>query len=254
MPARIAFNTANLVARITGYRYLGAEWGTQHDRTAAAMNEREWAKICTEIAAGGYDAVEVWLAHCDPRFTDEQRARAYRKILDDHGLAPIGLAGALTDGSARICQWMGIPAANGGFWGTSLEEARRIAAATGLKCNYENHPEKSVEEIIGRIDGGGPAIGVCLDMGWLGTNGINAESAVRTLGPLVRHVHVKDVKAAGEHETCPLGTGCVGIAGAIRALKETGYQGWYSWEDEPEDRNPMEIARPMREWILSQLQ
>ena len=151
----------------------------------------------------GYDAVEVWLAHCDPRFTDEPRARAYRKILDDHGLAPIGLAGALTDGSARICGWMGIPAANGGYWGTSLEEVRRIVAATGLRCNYENHPEKSVEEIIGRIEGGGPGIGLCVDTGWLGTNGINAEAAIRTLGPLVRHVHVKDVRAAGTHETLP---------------------------------------------------
>jgi sugar phosphate isomerase/epimerase len=254
MPAKIAFNTANLVARVTGYRYAGAEWGTQHDKTAAAMNEREWATICREIADAGYEAVEVWIAHCDPRFTDEKRARAWRKILDDNGLAPIGLAGALTDSSARICQWMGIPATNGGYWGTSLDEVRRIVTATGLRCNYENHPEKSVEEIVGRIEGGGPGIGLCVDTGWLGTNGINAVSAVRTLGPLVQHVHVKDVRAAGSHETCPLGAGCVGIAGAIRALKEADYQGWYSWEDEPEDRNPMEIARPMREWILSQLQ
>ena len=146
---RVAFNTANLVARVTGYRYIGAEWGAQHDKTAAAMNEKEWAAICREIAAAGYQAVEVWIAHCDPRFTDEKRARGWRRILDDNGLTPIGLAGPLTEENARICQWMGIPAANGGFWGTTLAEVRRVVAATGLRCNFENHPEKSAEEIRG---------------------------------------------------------------------------------------------------------
>jgi sugar phosphate isomerase/epimerase len=125
---------------------------------------------------------------------------------------------------------------------------RRIVAATGLQFNYENHPEKSVDEILAQAEGG-----LCIDTGWLGTNGIDAASAIRTLGPLVRHVHVKDVRAAGSHATCPLGTGCVGIAEVIAALKEIGYKGWYSWEDEPEDRNPMEIAGPMREWIAHEL-
>ncbi len=253
MPEKIAFNTANLVARVTGYRFTMADWGTQHEKTAAAMNEREWAGICREIAAAGYQAVEVWVAHCDPRVTDEPRARAFRKILDDNGLAPIGLAGALTDGSARICRWLGIPAANGGFWGTNPADVRRIVAATGLQFNYENHPEKSVDEILAQVEGGGPGNGLCIDTGWLGTNGIDAASAIHTLGPLVRHVHVKDVRAAGSHDTCPLGSGCVGIAGVIAALKEIGYTGWYSWEDEPEDRNPMEIAGQMREWIAREL-
>ncbi len=78
----------------------------------------------------GYEAVEVWIAHCDPRFTDEQRARSLRRILDEHGLEPIGLAGALTEESARVCQWMGTPAANGGLWGTTLTDVRMIVART----------------------------------------------------------------------------------------------------------------------------
>jgi L-ribulose-5-phosphate 3-epimerase len=245
----ICFNTANLVARVTGYHFKMDKWGEQHEKTVAATNEHEWAAICAEIAGAGYHAVEVWAAHADPRVTTEARARAYRRIMDDHGLVPVGFAGGLTDGSARICQWMGIPAANGGFWGTSLAEVRRIVAETGLRCNYENHPEKSVEEIRAVIEGGDPSIGACVDTGWLGTHGIDAPSAIRALGPLVRHVHIKDVRRAGAHETCPLGEGRVDIRSVIRALKEMGYAGWYSWEDEPEDRNPMEIAARMRELI-----
>jgi hypothetical protein len=30
---------------------------------------------------------------------------------------------------------------------------------------------------------------------------------------------------------------------------QRGYSGWYSWEDEPEDRNPMLIAAEMRQYI-----
>jgi len=250
---KIAFNTANLVARVSGYRFAMSAWGDQHEKTAAATTESEWAAICSEIAAAGYTAVEVWLAHCDPRVTDERRARALRRILDDHGLVPMGLAGALTQASARVCQWMGMPAANGGLWGTTLADVKRLVATTGLQFNFENHPERTPQEMADRIEGGSPGVGLCVDTGWLGTQGMDAAAAVRALGPLVRHVHVKDVRSPGSHETCRLGEGCVGIPAVVAALRETGYRGWYSWEDEPEDRNPMRIAREMRDLIAKLL-
>ncbi len=250
---KIAFNTANLVGRVTGYRFRLDEWGKQADATASSMNDSEWAAICSDIASAGFHAAEVWVAHCDPRFTTEAAARKRRSIMDDHGLAPSGLAGALTPANARICQWMGIPAANGGFWGTTLAEVRRVMKETGIRCNYENHPEKSVAELRAAIEGGSEMLGLCVDTGWLGTHGVDAARAVRELGPLVRNVHVKDVRAPGAHETCPLGEGCVGISGLIRALHGSGYQGWLSWEDEPEDRNPLDIAADMRRFLEEQL-
>ena len=45
----------------------------------------------------------------------------------------------------------------------------------------------------------------------------------------------------------------VDINGVIRALKEIGYNGWYSWEDEPEDRNPFDSAVRNREYIEARL-
>ena len=47
----------------------------------------------------------------------------------------------------------------------------------------------------------------------------------------------------------PLGTGCVDLVGAFTELKKQGFAGVLSWEDEPEDRNPFDIAVSMREWI-----
>jgi sugar phosphate isomerase/epimerase len=246
----VAFNTANLVARVTGYRFELKRWGEQAKKTVAATDEKEWAAICRDIAAAGYRAVEVWVAHADPATLTDARAKVWRQILADHGLQPVGLGGTLNEGTARVCQQLGIPACNGGLGGANrLEAIRRLSAATGLHYNFENHPEKTVEEIVAKIEGGNDKIGVVVDTGWLGTQGLDAPATIRRLGPLVRHVHVKDVKHAGAHETCPLGEGVVNIAATIRALKDIGYAGWYSWEDEPEDRNPLDIARAMRERI-----
>ncbi len=69
----------------------------------------------------------------------------------------------------------------------------------------------------------------------------------------MRHVHVKDVAAAGGHKTVPLGKGVVNIPAVMQALRGMGYSGWYGWEDEPEDRNPLEIAAEMRGYIGAHL-
>jgi len=47
----------------------------------------------------------------------------------------------------------------------------------------------------------------------------------------------------------PHGRIVVGIDAAIAEPKSRGYAGWWSWEDEPEDRNPFDVAADMRAWI-----
>jgi sugar phosphate isomerase/epimerase len=252
--SKIAFNTANLVARVSDWRFELDHWMDQHRKTVEKTDEREWAAICKEISDAGYRAVEIWVAHVDPAKMNDARAKAFRRILDDNGLEPIGLAATLNDETARVCRQLGIPACNGGYWGSDKATVQRLVAETGLRFNYENHPEKSVEQILAQIDNGAiPGVKAAVDTGWLGTQGVNVPAAIRQLGDLVGHVHVKDVRAAGGHMTCPLGEGIVDVPGVIAALKEMGYTGWLSWEDEPEDRNPMEIAGRMREWIEGQL-
>jgi len=130
-----------------------------------------------------------------------------------------------------------------------LQETEQLARASGVRFCFENHPEKSVEEILAKIGGGSDVVGVAVDTGWLGTQGVDAPAAIRVLGDKVRHVHLKDVKAAGAHETCVLGSGVVDIPEVVAALRDIGYDGWYSWEDEPEDRNPFDSAIANREYI-----
>ncbi len=250
---KIAFNTANLVARVSGYHFELKHWGEQHARTVRETDEAAWRAICHDIAGAGSWAVEVWEAHAAPEALNEEKAAAWKRILDEAGLTPVGYAGKLSSRTVQICRWLGIPCINGGLGSLSLADADTLCQSSGVRFHFENHPEKSAEEILAKIDGGSEWVGVCIDTGWLGTQAISAPDAIRTLGLLVRHVHIKDVKAHGGHETCLLGSGIVDVGGCLQALRDMGYEGWYSWEDEPEDRNPLDSAVQNRQRIEEHL-
>jgi sugar phosphate isomerase/epimerase len=248
-----AFNTANLVARVSGYRFSLANWMDQHQKTIAATDEAAWRAICKEIAAAGFKAVEVWEAHAAPEALDEAKARVWKRILDENGLTPIAYAGGLRPETLRICQWLGIPHVDGGLRENTPEKATALCKEHGVRFNIENHPEKTAAEILAKIGGGNDWLGVCIDTGWLGTQGAPGPATIKACAPFVRHTHVKDVKAPGKHDTCLLGEGVADVAGCMAALREIQYAGWYSWEDEPEDRNPMDSAARNREWIEKRL-
>lgn len=251
--ARIAFVTANLVAQVSGYRFELAKWGDQHKKTVAATDAAAWKAICAEIAAHGFKAVEMWEAHAAPEVMDRGRGKTWKSILDDHGLKAIGYGGGLSRKTLEICQWLDIPQINGWIGDNTPEQAAAMCKETGVRFNVENHPQKTAKEILDVVGGGNEWLGVCIDTGWLGTQGVSGPDIIRACGPLVRHTHIKDVKAAGGHLTCLLGEGTAQVTECIAALKAGGYTGWYSWEDEPEDRNPFDSAVRNRQWIAKQL-
>ncbi len=246
---RIAFNTANLVGRFTNYRYELKNWGAQHQKTIAQMDAAAWDAICREIAAAGFHAIEVWEAHAAPESLDRRKAALWKRVLHEHGLQPVAYAGGLRRETLQICQWLDIPHVDGGLRGQNPEQATALCREMGVRFNLENHPEKSAAEVVTKIGGGNEWLGACVDTGWFGTQGADVPATIRTLGKLVRHTHIKDVRAAGAHETCLLGEGIVNVAGCLAALREMDYTGWYSWEDEPEDRNPFDSAVRNRQWL-----
>ena len=246
--SKIAFNTANLVARVSGYQFEMKNWGAQHQKTVAETDEVAWRDICREIAACGFRAIEVWEAHAAPESLDEGRAKRWRAIMDEAGLQPIAYAAGLRPETVQVCQWLGIPHIDGGMR-LSLDDSIKLCHDTGASFNYENHPERSPQEIMDKIGDGDAHMGICIDTGWLGTQGLDAPETIHELGSWMRHLHLKDVKAIGGHETCLLGSGIVDIERCIQVAKANGYDGWYSWEDEPEDRNPFDSAVQNREYI-----
>lgn len=253
MSMKIAFNSANLVGRVSAYRFELGRWGEQHARTVRETDSHSFAAICREIADTGFRSVELWQALADPSVMTEDRAQEWRAILDDHALEPVAYGGYLGTGAEKVSRWLGIEVINGGF-NLSPEAATTLCRDHGVATNFENHPQKTIDEILAPIGGGNEWLGVCVDTGWLGTQGVDAPDMIRRLGSLVRWVHLKDVVAPGGHETCMLGAGVVNVAGCIRVLADIGYDGWLSWEDEPEDRNPMESAVENRLWMERQLE
>lgn len=251
---RIAFHTANLVGRVTGYQFRLADWMDQHHATVALTDESSWRAICTEIAAAGFRAVEIWQAHADPSVMTAPRTRDYKKILADHGLIPVGYTGDITDETLFLCEELDIPALSGPLPpGTTIEDLNRMTRRTGIRFNLENHLQKTAAELLAQIKGGNDMVGLAVDTGWFATQGADVAREVQALGTRVRHVHVKDVRAAGRHETCPLGTGIAQLDQVFAALKRIGYTGCCAWEDEPEDRNPMLIAAESKRWIEARL-
>jgi L-ribulose-5-phosphate 3-epimerase len=253
MNSKIAFNTANLVARVSQYRYNLGNWMIQHQKTVEATDVNAWRAICHEIAAAGFKAVEIWEAHASPERLDESRAREWKQIMDQSGLKPVAYAGQLSRETLQICRWLEIPHIDGGLGNLTPAQATELCREFKIGFNLENHPEKSAEEILKKIGGGNEWLGVCIDTGWLGTQGVSAPLVIKACGALVRHTHIKDVQAVGSHLTCLLGEGIVNIAACLKTYHDLKYSGWYSWEDEPEDRNPFDSAPRNRQWLEAQL-
>ena len=244
---KICFNTANLVAEYSGWSMHMKDWGTHSARVVENTTDENFAAMCRRIGDCGYGAVELWQSHADPSKTDAARAKTLRGILDEHGLKAVAWAGPLNDRTAPICKGLGIDrCCYGNFGKLDPDEVLRLKREHGIDYLLENHHEPAIADIRGPVPEG---CGVACDTGWLGTQDTDAVEAARELADLIRHVHVKDVRAVGGHDTVPLGTGVVNLDGFISELKGRGYDGWWSWEDEPEDRNPYDIAGEMRRWI-----
>ena len=62
---------------------------------------------------------------------------------------------------------------------------------------YENHPEKSPQEVLALIGDADDVLGAAIDTGWWATQGYDPVQAIRDLRERLFHVHLKDVEAAG---------------------------------------------------------
>lgn len=248
---RISFMTANFVARELGYEMPGG-WG-QGDRAAneyfrpeETFGER-FEALLQEIVAMEFDTIDLWLAHLNPEWASEQQVETAAALLERYELTVASLAGwfgATKEAFRRCCQLaatLDCPILGGST--SILEKERAFAVKTlltyGVQLGLENHPEKTPQVMLDKIgDGAQGTIGVTVDTGWFGTQGYDAAQAIRELGSHVFYVHLKDVQAAGEHETCAYGEGIVPVEACVRALEEIGYEGPISVEHEPEHEDP----------------
>jgi sugar phosphate isomerase/epimerase len=158
----------------------------------------------------------------------------------------------------KFMKQLGAPIFAGGMWGADpaamAPHIQKICERLNVRYGFENHPEKSVEEILAKIGGGQYSrIGVALDTGWCGTYGLDSHEAAKRLREKLFIVHLKDVKAAGAHDTCALGDGIVPIEKVVRYLVESRWEGTFCIEHEPYDHDPMaEVKKSLervKKWL-----
>ncbi len=252
----LSFMTANYVARQLGY-HMTAGWMEGDEATQTYFRPLETFRqrfddLLTEIRGLGFDAIDLWLAHLHPSWATPDHIASARDLLAHHNLAVISLAGWFGGSRAefkavcRLAAALDAPILGGNTGLLGSDRAWLVSALRryGLRFGLENHPEKTPTELLAKIgQGDTDVIGVAIDTGWFGTQGYDAAQAIRTLAPVLVHVHLKDVLAPGAHDTCRLGAGIVPVRECVQALRDLGYRGGVSIEHEPEHFNPNDDVR-----------
>jgi L-ribulose-5-phosphate 3-epimerase len=264
MSIAISFMSANYVAREIGFRM--ADWG-EGDRAANARYApidtygQRLDDLLSTIAGLGFDAMDLWTSHLNAAWATDAHVATAQDLLARHRLRVVSLAGwfggtlAEFEASCAIAVALGRPILGGstGAWRKDREGVLRALERHDLRLGFENHPEKTPDEVLSLIGDAGPRVGATVDTGWFGTQGFDAARAIERLGERVLHVHLKDVREAGAHRTCRYGDGIVPIEGCVQALQRMGYDGGISIEHEPEDYDPtaevVANAQLLRGWL-----
>src|SRR4029079_8921847 len=106
---------------------------------------------------------------------------------------------------------------------TAFRELCPLAAERGIVLAYEGTlPAGPIRELAARIDS--RAFRCYFDPANLVVRALDPPTEIRALGGLVCQFHVKDLLAR-KNDSRP-GLGRVDFAECVRALAETGYDGW----------------------------
>lgn len=103
---------------------------------------------------------------------------------------------------------------------SSLREPLRLAQQNGVKLALEMElPAEEYRALL--VEAGHPALGAYYDAGNNNARGFDIVSGVRSLGPYLFGVHIKDRRRGGP--SVMLGHGDTDFKGFFQALKEAGY-------------------------------
>ncbi|MDN4075323.1 sugar phosphate isomerase/epimerase family protein [Fictibacillus terranigra] len=256
----IGFQTANYFARAANYETSMDEWGNAERQVIENFSLAEFDRICLDIKNAGFEHIELWMGHAFPKFMTPYLAEELKEIWQKHCLSVYSYSCSLGDPVryprwTRLCfdtaKMLGIDMITSGISKEAGPVIYGLCNEYGLKVAVENHPEKHPDEIRTVIGDYGDLIGAAVDTGWFGTQGYSAPHALQDLKEFLFHVHLKDVKATGQHHPVALGEGIVGIGDCIKVLKEMNYDRTLSIEYEAGDHDPTHDCAVALQWIKS---
>lgn len=122
-----------------------------------------------------------------------------------------------------------------------------VAEQEQILLLIEPEPELLIEkfdqylEFVSRIDS--PWIGLNFDIGHAYCVGEDPQDWVAKMAPHTKHYHFEDIAATRKHAHMIPGTGAIDFAATLRAIEQTGYDGWITVELYPFIHNPDDAAR-----------
>jgi sugar phosphate isomerase/epimerase len=252
--ATISFPTSNFIGRAMSYRGPH-EWKRNEEATITWSNPDRFLEIVQNVVTAGIDAVDIWAAHCHWRHHDrEDYLEQIKGLCSQFDLTIASYVGSFDvnapkdiDAPFRFMKQLGAPMFTGAIGGT-LAPAQlapmmnQACHRLGAKWAFQNHEEKSVDEIFAKIDGGRhDRVGIALDTGRCARQGIDPLDAVRRIHDAKKlfALHLQDLKEKAKGDSCALGEGIVPCEEIVKYLANAKWPGNMAIEHEPCDRDPM---------------
>lgn len=224
--------------------------------TVDALLDDDFEGVLERIAALGYTGVETYGLH-GRSATDVNRMlqRTGLSVVSSHAPFPFG------PDSARILDEYAELGTPNLAWSMEAEEfdsldaierglervngGVEVAKTHGMTVAYHNHHAEFRNVIDGRsaydllLERLHPDARVEFDLYWAAVGGASPAEVVRSIGPRLRYVHVKDGPALtyGQDMLVPIGQGAVDVLGA---LQEPSTLEWHIVELEKLDVDPFD--------------
>jgi sugar phosphate isomerase/epimerase len=185
----------------------------------------------------------------------------YRRVRIDHTRRALSLCAEL--GAPHITTEPGGPIAPGqtrqqaiDLFVEVLKPLAEHAHNVGVLLLIEPEPGLLLEttdqylEVAERLNA--PSIGLNFDVGHAFCVREDLPKAIARLAPQIRHYHFEDIAETRVHHHLVPGMGAIDFAEVIRAIRQTGYDGWltvelYPFIDDPDAaaRRALEVLRPL---------
>lgn len=184
----------------------------------------------------------------------------YRAIRREHTKRALNLAREI--GAPNITTEPGGHLAPGQSWKDGarifydeLMPCVELAEKLEVALLIEPEPELLIEkfeqylEFTSRIHS--PWVGLNFDIGHAYCVGEDPQDWVARMAPYTRHYHFEDIAATRVHRHLIPGHGAIDFTATLRAIQQTGYDGWVTVELYPYIDNPDDAARQARQFLTT---
>lgn len=132
-----------------------------------------------------------------------------------------------------------------------------IAERLGVKLLIEPEPELYIErfdeylEFVARVDS--PHVSLNFDVGHAYCVGEDPQDWVKRMASHTVHYHLEDIANTRVHKHLIPGHGAIDFSATLRAIADTGYQGWLTVELYPYINSPDEAAQEAHTYLSNTL-